>query len=48
MGVLTGHSASTADFNWSASQICISCLLKFCTVKVVYWYHARPFNGNVG
>ena len=24
MGVLTGHSASTADFNWSASFIAVS------------------------
>ena len=24
VGVLTGHSASTADFNWSASFICAS------------------------
>ena len=30
VGVLTGHSASTADFNWSSSYISVSILAYFC------------------
>ena len=33
MGVLTGHSASTADFNWSSSYISVSIWIYFVMVK---------------
>ena len=40
--VLVGHSASTADFNWSAGQISICCLLDVCRVKSGWMYRVRP------
>ena len=33
VGVLTGHSASTADFNWSSSYISVSMWIYFVMVK---------------
>ena len=44
VGVLTGHSASSTDFNWSASHISVSSLLIVCKVNAGYWYRLRLFS----
>ena len=37
VGVLTGHSSSSADFNWGASHISVGYVLNVYTVVVRYW-----------
>ena len=43
VSVLTGHLASTADFNWRASHTSVSCWLNVCKVNVGSWYQLQLF-----